>query len=183
MKPENIMVRHDGYVKVLDFGLAKLTEYQRLISDPEAETIHAVKTEPGMVMGTASYMSPEQARGLRVDERTDIWSLGVVLYKMVAGRVPFDGETPSDVIAALLEKEPPPLARYARDVPEALEVIVSTALAKDRDERYHAAKEMLGALRRLKHRLDVSAEIERSLAPEDVRATTTQSGEGAAAST
>jgi serine/threonine protein kinase len=83
IKPENIMVRSDGYIKVLDFGLAKLTEQQNHRSDPEAATI--VTTEPGMVMGTVSYMSPEQARGQEVDARTDIWSLGVVIYELIAG--------------------------------------------------------------------------------------------------
>src|SRR5213595_3351400 len=128
IKPENIMLRPDGYVKVLDFGIAKLAEPQVPSSQTEAPTLMKIQTRPGMVLGSAHYMSPEQARGLPVDERTDIWSLGVVLYEMVAGRVPFDGETPSDCIAAILDKEPPALTRFARDVPEALEVIVSSAL-------------------------------------------------------
>src|SRR5437016_3952708 len=166
IKPENIMLRPDGYVKVLDFGIAKLTEPQVLSSQTEAPTLMKIQTRPGMVLGSAHYMSPEQARGVPVDERTDIWSLGVVLYEMIAGRVPFDGETPSDCIAAILDKEPPALTRYARNVPETLEVIVSTALTKDRDERYHSVKELLGALRRLKQRLDATAELERSAAPQ-----------------
>src|SRR5262249_20834197 len=112
IKPENIMVRPDSYIKVLDFGLAKLTE--RPAAAPEADsqggTMVWLRREPGVVMGTGSYMSPEQARGLKVDHRTDIFSLGVALYEMVAGRPPFEGATASETIAAILRDEPPPLA-------------------------------------------------------------------------
>ena len=183
IKPENIMLRTDGYVKVLDFGIAKLTEPQVPSSQTEAPTLMKIQTRPGMVLGSAHYMSPEQARGLPVDERTDIWSLGVVLYEMVAGRVPFDGETPSDCIAAILDKEPPALTRFARDVPEALEVIVSSALTKDRDERYHSVKEFLGALRRLKQRLGAAAEMERSISPHAEMEMSNTSGEATASRT
>ncbi|HEX8846308.1 MAG TPA: protein kinase [Pyrinomonadaceae bacterium] len=165
IKPENIMVRNDGYVKVLDFGLAKLTE-RPTAADTEAPTKALVNTDPGAVMGTVAYMSPEQARGQIVDARTDIWSLGVVLYEMVAGRAPFEGATTGDVITAILSKEPPLLARYVREVPEALEWIVTKALTKDKEERYQTAKEMLVDLRRLKQRLDMAAEIERSTPPD-----------------
>jgi eukaryotic-like serine/threonine-protein kinase len=181
IKPENIMIRPDGYVKVLDFGIAKLVEHGVSSTSTEAPTLVKVETNPGMVLGTAHYMSPEQARGLAVDARTDIWSLGVVLFEMIAGRVPFEGQTPSDVIAAILNNEPPPLARFARDVPEALEVIVDTALAKDRDERYHAVTEMLGALRRLKQRVDSTAELERSQPPHTTDTPAMKSGEASAA--
>ncbi|HYJ45581.1 MAG TPA: protein kinase, partial [Pyrinomonadaceae bacterium] len=163
IKPDNIMVRADGYVKVLDFGLAKPTERDAV--DTEAATRKIVNTNPGTVMGTVGYMSPEQALGKEVDARTDIWSLGVVLYEMVTGRQPFEGATASHVIVSILEKEPPPLAAYARDVPEALELLVSETLTKDREERCQTAKELHGKLRRLKQRIEAGAELERSVPP------------------
>jgi serine/threonine protein kinase len=157
IKPENIMLRKDGYVKVLDFGLAKLTgnfpEWQR--SDPEAPTAQVVNTDPGVVMGTVHYMSPEQARGLDVDGRADVWSLGVVLYEMFAARPPFDGETGNDVIAAILEKEPPPLSRFAGETPPELQRIINKALAKDREERYQTIKDLLIDLRNLKRQMEL----------------------------
>ena len=165
IKPENVMLRPDGYVKVLDFGLAKLTE-RPTDTDTEAPTRAMVNTDPGTVMGTVGYMSPEQARGQAVDARTDIWSLGVVIYQMVTAHLPFEGSSNSDVIASILGKEPPPLARYTRDVPEALEWIVTKALTKDREDRYQSAREMLVDLRRIKQRMDAHAEIERSSAPD-----------------
>jgi len=146
IKPENIMVRSDGYVKVLDFGIAKLAEHDQK-SDPEAPTL--VKTEPGMIMGTASYMSPEQARGQEVDARTDIWSLGVVIYEMLSGRLPFAGETSSDVISRILQSEPAALTREPADVPPELERIIGKALTKDREERYQTTKDLLIDLKRL----------------------------------
>ena len=143
IKPENVMLRTDGYVKVLDFGLAKLTELQASQVGNEAATMSRVKTSSGVVMGTVSYMSPEQARGLAVDARTDIWSLGVVLYEMVAGQRPFEGATPTDVIISIAEREPVPLARCAPEAPVQLERIAQKALAKDRDERYQSAEDLL----------------------------------------
>jgi serine/threonine-protein kinase len=163
IKPENIMLRRDGYVKVLDFGLAKLTERAASRKHTDASTL--LETDPGVVMGTIVYMSPEQARGLPVDGRTDVWSLGVVLYEMIAGRQPFQGETKSDVISLILQKEPPPLARFAPGIPAELERIVMKALAKDCEERYQGVKDLMIDLRRLKHRLEVDAEIERSGIP------------------
>ena len=106
IKPENIMVRRDGYVKVLDFGLAKLSAPEGSATDPEAATRAMVNTGAGTVMGTANYMSPEQAKGTSVDARSDIWSLGAVLYEMVGGRVPFPGETPTETISLILQEMP-----------------------------------------------------------------------------
>ncbi|HEY0367000.1 MAG TPA: serine/threonine-protein kinase, partial [Pyrinomonadaceae bacterium] len=166
IKPDNVMVRRNGYVKVLDFGLAKLTEtVDRSPSDAEASTRVLVQTDAGVVMGTSHYMSPEQARGKPVDARSDIWSLGVVIYEMIAGRTPFEGETSTDVIVAITQKEPAPLARFAPNVPAELEWIVMKALRKDRDERYQTVKELITDLRRLKQRLEFQTELERSAAP------------------
>src|SRR5689334_23025761 len=166
IKPDNVMVRRNGYVKVLDFGLAKLTETsERPPSDGEAATKVLVHTDAGVVMGTSHYISPEQARGKPVDARSDIWSLGVVIYEMIAGRTPFEGETATDVIVAITQKEPPPLARFAPDVPPELDWIVMKALRKDRDERYQTIKELITDLRRLKQRLEFQSELERSAAP------------------
>src|SRR4029079_7060582 len=148
IKPENIMLRPDGYVKVLDFGIAKLTEQRT--DDHTIETTATLQTQPGLVLGTARYMSPEQARGHNVDARSDIWSLGVVLYEMVGGSPPFRGETPSDCIASILTAEPPPLSGVLSDVPLKLESILQKALRKNSDERYQTIKEMLADLGNLK---------------------------------
>jgi serine/threonine-protein kinase len=164
IKPENIMVRPDGYVKVLDFGLAKLTEQQTHRSDPEAATI--VKTEPGIIMGTASYMSPEQARGLEIDARTDIWSLGVVIYEMITERKPFEGQTSSDVISMILQSEPLAMREHAVDIPAELERIVRKTLAKDSEERYQTIKDMALDLKGLKRELEIGAELQRSVSRE-----------------
>jgi serine/threonine protein kinase/Tol biopolymer transport system component len=164
IKPENIMIRRDGYVKVLDFGLAKLTERQSMV-DSQAPTIAKADTDPGVVMGTMRYMSPEQARGLDVDKRTDIWSLGVVLYEMVTGRAPFEGETTSDVIVSLLSQEPPPLAQQVETVPYELERITRKALQKKRDERYQTIKDMALDLKSLRRELEVEVELGRSVPP------------------
>lgn len=166
IKPENIMVRHDGYVKVLDFGLAKLAEFQRASSDPEAETLHVIRTEPGIVLGTVSYMSPEQSRGLEVDERTDIWGLGVVIYEMVAGKPPFTGLTRSDIIASILKTEPLPLGRYSRQVPAELQRIVKKTLRKERGERYQTVMDLMLDLKSLRREIDSEGQSERLIQQE-----------------
>lgn len=152
IKPENLMVRPDGLVKVLDFGLAKLAR---------VTAANVMDTKAGVVMGTTAYMSPEQARGFEVDARTDIWSLGVVLYEMVAGRAPFTGPSASDVIAALLTQDVPPLSDFSF-VPSELEEIIRKALAKEREQRYQTASDLLSDLRRLRQRLEFEAELERT---------------------
>jgi serine/threonine-protein kinase len=167
IKPENVMLRQDGIVKVLDFGLAKLTERRVATSvDTEAPTRGLMNTEPGVVMGTAVYMSPEQARGLDLDARTDIFSLGVLIYEMLAGRLPFDGSNQNEIVASILsDKETAPLARYAQAVPVELERIVAKALRKSRDERYQTAKDLLLDLKALKQELEFEAKLERSVPP------------------
>ena len=157
IKPENIMLRTDGYVKVLDFGLARPTEQHTTSS--EASTL--VNTEIGTIIGTAQYMSPEQARGQKVDGRTDIFSLGVVLYEMIAHKLPFEGSTNSDVVASILKEEPAPLVDYAPDVPLGLQEIVSRALAKDKDDRYERADQLIDDLRKLRQELDFEFQLER----------------------
>ncbi len=213
IKPENIMIRPDGYVKVLDFGLAKLTEKPpaagsgETSQSPPNESEEALETPttadfilndelpptdpldfslepgksgasgdrfatnprgaanetvPGVVMGTAQYMSPEQARGMRVDARADIFSFGIVLYEMIARRAPFTGSNSRDIISSILNTDPPPLSFYQADVPEVLEWIVAKALIKDREERYQTTKEALNDLRRLRRRLGIEQEIGKS---------------------
>ncbi|MBI1762155.1 MAG: protein kinase [Acidobacteria bacterium] len=238
IKPENVMLRPDGYVKVLDFGLAKLieqsvpaqteaetrttgenadeatgeTSLNRLTDDSEmvsTETIDQAtvarstvkpfanelvfpvldqtsptevdtagaqslsghptqadaplgQTVPGLVMGTLHYMSPEQVRGLRIDTRTDIFSLGVMIYEMLAGQMPFEGRVRKDIMAAILSDEPLPITRLRPETPDLLEWITAKALIKEREERYQTAREMLNDLKRLTQRLDVETELARN---------------------
>jgi serine/threonine-protein kinase len=156
IKPENVILRSDGIVKVVDFGLAKLTgEVSNDAVDSDARTRTRLKTDTGVVMGTAAYMSPEQARGQTVDARTDIFSLGMVLFELLTGRLPFEGATIYDVMAALVsEKEAPPVSRAAPGTPPELERIISKALRKSPDERYQSTKDLLLDLQALRQRLE-----------------------------
>src|SRR5262245_35481326 len=162
IKPENVMLRQDGLVKVLDFGLAKLAERQFLATDDtatHAETVDSAAaagdpapanwrpTIPGAILGSVRYMSPEQARGFVADPRSDLFSLGVVLYEMIAGRTPFERATSTDTVVAILEHEPPLLSRYMPGAPAELTALVGRLLAKDRSARYQSAKNLLGELK------------------------------------
>ncbi|MGI8788520.1 MAG: protein kinase domain-containing protein [Pyrinomonadaceae bacterium] len=157
IKPENIIVRPDGYVKILDFGLAKLIE-QKIVGLEDA-TVRQNETAKGIILGTINYMSPEQAKGEQVDERTDIFSLGVVIYEMIAGKTPFAGNTMSETFANLINKEPQPLARYTESVSDELQRIVAKTLRKNKDERYQTMKGLLADLKSLQKRLNFEAEL------------------------
>jgi len=164
IKPENIMLRRrDHIVKVLDFGLAKHTDQsmQRRLTDSGASSSTMIQTEANVIVGTGKYMSPEQARGLPVDTRTDVWSLGVVLYEMLAGYPPFTGETGSDLIVAILDREPARLPDREPPIPPELQRIIRKALSKDREKRYHTIKDLAVDLESLRLELQLSAEHQR----------------------
>jgi serine/threonine protein kinase/Tfp pilus assembly protein PilF len=187
IKPENIMIRHDGYIKVLDFGIAKLANDSGLGNsdfgiqnqeienpadlqqhNPQSEIQNPESTNPGVILGTVSYMSPEQARGREVDERSDIFSLGVCLYEMIAGRAPFSGETASDVMTSILKSEPPPLSGIVKNLPPGLERVIAKALKKDLGRRYQSAAEILGELKSIRQRLDFESEVQRFSSEEEI---------------
>ena len=168
IKPENIMIRPDGYVKVLDFGLAKLVEQEnRSFLGLEEATVRQNQTAKGVILGTVNYMSPEQAKGERVDERTDIFSLGVVIYEMIAGRTPFAGDSMSETFANLINAEPQPLSRFASNVPDELQRIVSKTLRKNKDERYQTMKGLLADLKDLRQNLTLEEKSERPHSPDN----------------
>ena len=164
IKSSNLIITERGLVKILDFGLAKvLTQQAEDVDDsPDRTLLFGKETLPGVVLGTASYMSPEQARGLEVDQRSDTFSLGVVLYEMLTGKRPFEGATTSDLIVSILERDPPPLARFSADVPANLEWIVAKALRKERQERYQTAKDLGVDLKNLKQALEFEANLIRT---------------------
>lgn len=171
IKPDNVIVRPDGYIKVIDFGLVKLIEgFKHTDADSEVPTRPLVNTNPGMIMGTASYMSPEQAKGKDIDARTDIFSFGIVLYEMVAGYLPFKGDSAMDMIAAILHKEPKPL--HDTEIPPEIKRIIDKTLKKDRNERYQTMKDVLLDLKEARRELDFQQKLERSSQPDGSEAKT-----------
>ena len=158
--PQNIMLTAHQQAKVIDFGLAKVIRDRSLV-DSEAVT-ESLLTETGVIVGTVRYMSPEQVRGKSLDARTDIFSLGAVLYEMISGQKAFAADSTALTISAILHREPAPLTKYCSSVPTELELIVSKALRKDRKQRYQTIRDLLVDLGRLKHHLEIDEELKRS---------------------
>ena len=162
IKPDNVMIRPDGLIKILDFGIAKLTETKPDAVDMEAATAIKGGTSPGMIIGTANYMSPEQAKGEAIDARTDIFSFGAVLYEMLSGHLPFEGQTPMEIIGAVIHKEPLPLDK---NIPLEIERIIGKSLRKDRNERYQTIKDLLIDLKDVKQELEFQDKLEKTVSP------------------
>lgn len=162
IKPENIMIRNDGLVKVLDFGLAKLMRNEKWENNEKNSTSPSLLSTPGMIMGTASYMSPEQARGKKNDARSDIFSFGIVFYEMLTGKRAFEGENSVESISSILKDEPQPISQLLPEVPEEIERIVNKTLRKDRSERYQTAKDLLTDLKSAKHNLELHKNLDRA---------------------
>jgi len=170
IKPENVMIRPDGLVKILDFGIAKLSTKRAEPTAEEAATaLKQQGTSPGVIIGTANYMSPEQARGKAVNAQSDIFSFGIVLYEMVTGQRAFTGENAVDVIGAILHKEPTPLNQLAPELPHEIERIINKTLRKDPDVRYQTAGDLLTDLKDAKQELEFQDKLERAVAPQSQR--------------
>lgn len=162
IKPDNIMVRRDGIIKILDFGLAKQIAPDNSEIDHEGKTKLLAKTQAGMIMGTVGYMSPEQARGHETDARTDIWSFGCVLYEMLTGKQPFQGDTMTDVLANIIHREPDSIRLHRKDAPSELERIITRTLHKNKDGRYRSTSDLFTDLKQLQTRMLVDAELGRT---------------------
>lgn len=160
IKPDNIMIRPNGLVKILDFGIAKLSAPPT--TGQEDATAIKSGTSPGLIIGTANYMSPEQAKGEAIDARTDIFSFGAVLYEMLAGRLPFEGKSPMEIIGAVIHKEPRPLDK---NTPPEIEKIIGKSLRKDRTERYQTIKDLLSDLKEVKQELEFQDKLGKTASP------------------
>ena len=166
IKPENIIIRPDGYIKVLDFGIAKLSEPSAVADglnvDGEKPTRPMIKTDTGLIMGTAPYMSPEQANGIKVDARTDIWSLGVVLYEMLTGVRPFGGDTPTETIIEIIQKEPPLISSFNTEFAAEFDWLFEKTFCKEPEGRYQTADELRNDLKKIKQKIEFEKELENS---------------------